>query len=339
MHEVDDDATVAGSDEDYLSDGPDVDLMQIFMKQCLAHDLLSPEAEHRYLIQAKNGNKLARDILIQRNLRLVLRVARKFEYRTRHLTLLDLVTHGVFGLMKAIDKYDPNRKNESGTPIRLTTYAMWWINQMIGRAIHDEDSLIRVPVHVQKERGVYADAYLTLTKAQQRGDLPEDANLFAEVVKYVQARLDRGEIASMLSIRYLSEDRVRKFLDSEAFMPAVWLEDMRVTSRDDVRDSVDIATIMGDADEPFPTPEGSLQTEQTKSVVAAALASLAPKERYVVMRRYGIDGKSPETLEEVGDCLGVTRERVRQIQVQALKNLRKILTRLGVDGAWLRLEE
>ncbi len=269
---------------------PQADATQIYLREIGFSALLSAEEEVYFGRLVKKGDEQARKRMIESNLRLVVKIARR--YINRGLAFLDLIEEGNLGLIRAVEKFDPERG------FRFSTYATWWIRQTIERAIMNQTRTIRLPVHVLKEINVYQRA---AKKLAQRVDHDPNAE----------------EIAAMVDAPI---DEVKKMLDL----------DERVASMDAPLDSDPDRTLLDSIpDEKAEDPADTLQQEKVNAHIDDWLALLTDKQREVVERRFGLRGRDVSTLEQVGVDVGVTRERVRQIQVEALQRLRTVLEAKG----------
>jgi len=270
-----------------------LDATQLYLNEIGYSPLLTAEEEKFYARQARAGDESGRQRMIESNLRLVVKISRR--YINRGLTLLDLIEEGNLGLIRAVEKFDPERG------FRFSTYATWWIRQTIERAIMNQTRTIRLPIHVVKELNVYLRAARELT---QKLDHEPSAE----------------EIADMLDKP--AED-VKRMLGLNE----------RVTSMDTpVGPESDKAVVDTIADTRVCDPSQLLQDTDIKDNIAMWLEELSEKQREVVSRRFGLRGYESSTLEEVGREIGLTRERVRQIQVEALKRLRSIMETQGLSG-------
>ncbi len=290
-----------GSDEDFdraiLEMPPKIekslDATQLYLNEIGYSPLLTADEEKYYARQARSGNESGRQRMIESNLRLVVKISRR--YINRGLTLLDLIEEGNLGLIRAVEKFDPD------LGFRFSTYATWWIRQTIERAIMNQTRTIRLPIHVVKELNVYLRAARELT---QKLDHEPSAEEIAEM-------LDRpvADVKRMLGLneRVISMD-TPVGPDSDSSM-------------------VDLI-----ADVQVCDPSQLLQDIDIKDNIAVWLEELSDKQREVVSRRFGLRGYESSTLEEVGREIGLTRERVRQIQVEALKRLRNIMETQGLSG-------
>jgi RNA polymerase nonessential primary-like sigma factor len=269
------------------------DATQLYLSEIGFSPLLSAEEEVYYSRRALKGDDASRKRMIESNLRLVVKIARR--YINRGLPLLDLIEEGNLGLIRAVEKFDPERG------FRFSTYATWWIRQTIERAIMNQTRTIRLPIHVVKELNVYLRAARELAQTLDHEPSPE-------------------EIADLLD-RPLSD--VKRMLG---------LNETVVTSVEDPLGSDSDKTVLDTlADEQNSDPAEMLQDENLRESIDEWLLELSEKQREVVIRRFGLRGHEISTLEEVGNAIGLTRERVRQIQVEALRRLREILERQGLS--------
>ncbi|ODN42412.1 RNA polymerase sigma factor RpoS [Piscirickettsia litoralis] len=263
------------------------DATQLYLGEIGFSPLLSAEEEVYYSRRAQRGDQDARRRMIESNLRLVVKIARR--YINRGLSLLDLVEEGNLGLIRAVEKFDPERG------FRFSTYATWWIRQTIERAIMNQTRTIRLPIHVVKELNLYLRAARQLSQLLDHEPSPEEiAELLDKPVEDIKKILVLNERIS--SVDSMWGDEVEKSLldsiaeENSGSEPASWME-----------------------------------SEDIKEHLDQWLNELTDKQRSVVMRRFGLRGHEAATLEQVGREIGLTRERVRQIQVEALKRLREML--------------
>jgi RNA polymerase nonessential primary-like sigma factor len=267
-----------------------VDATRLYLKEIGFSPLLTAEEEVYYARKAQRGDGSARERMIESNLRLVVKIARR--YMNRGLALLDLIEEGNLGLIRAVEKFDPERG------FRFSTYATWWIRQTIERGIMNQTRTIRLPVHVLKEINIYQRAARHLAQKLDHEPTPEEvAILLDKPIEDVKDMLGLNERIASVDAP-LDDDPDRSLLDAIA-------------------------------DERTPDPEKVLQREDLQSLIQTWLDELNDKQREVVERRFGLNSREIATLEEVGADIGVTRERVRQIQVEALKRLRVILDKAG----------
>jgi len=270
-----------------------LDATQLYLNEIGYSPLLSADEEKYYSRLALKGDEAGRRRMIESNLRLVVKISRR--YINRGLTLLDLIEEGNLGLIRAVEKFDPERG------FRFSTYATWWIRQTIERAIMNQTRTIRLPIHVVKELNVYLRAARELT---QKLDHEPSAEEIADMLDKPAADVKR--------LLGLNE---------------------RVTSVDTpVGKDSDRAVVDTIADARVCDPSQLLQDSDIKDSIASWLDELSDKQREVVSRRFGLRGYESSTLEEVGREIGLTRERVRQIQVEALRRLRSIMENQGLSG-------
>ncbi|KZY31009.1 MULTISPECIES: RNA polymerase sigma factor RpoS [unclassified Oleiphilus] len=273
-----------------------LDATQMYLNEIGFSPLLSPEEEVYFARLAQKGDAAGRKRMIESNLRLVVKIARR--YVNRGLTLLDLIEEGNLGLIRAVEKFDPERG------FRFSTYATWWIRQTIERAIMNQTRTIRLPIHVVKELNLYLRAARELTQKLDHEPSPEEiADLLDKPVADVKRMLGLNE-------RVASVD-----------MP--------------IGGSSDKSLLDTVADESASDPAELLQDSNLKGSIDGWLDQLSGKQQEVLSRRFGLRGYRMSTLEEVGKEIGLTRERVRQIQVEALKRLRDILEKQGLNGETL----
>ena len=271
------------------------DVTQIYLHEIGLNPLFSPAEELHFARLAAQGDFAARQKMIERNLRLVVNIAK--HYLNRNVPLLDLVEEGNLGLMHALDKFDPERG------FRFSTYATWWIRQNIERAIMNQSRTIRLPVHVIKELNIYLRAQRHLETHGMPDAGPEDI-----------AALTGRPVEEVRKVLQLNE---------------------RMASLDAPLD-IDPSLSIGEAiaDENSEMPEEMLHANEVEKYVHEWLNELSEKHRWVIERRFGLNDQEIATLEELAEHLGVTRERVRQIQLEGLQILRRILRRKGIakDG-------
>ncbi|MCK7597623.1 RNA polymerase sigma factor RpoS [Microbulbifer sp. CAU 1566] len=270
-----------------------LDATQLYLNEIGFSPLLTAEEEVYYARKALRGDAAARKRMIESNLRLVVKIARR--YVSRGLALLDLIEEGNLGLIRAVEKFDPERG------FRFSTYATWWIRQTIERAIMNQTRTIRLPIHVVKELNVYLRASRELAqKLDHEPSAEEIANLLEKPVEDVERMLGLNE---------------------------------RVTSVDTpIGPSSEKTLVDTIPDQQESDPAELLQDKDLFDSINRWLGELPDKQCEVVSRRFGLRGYEASTLEEVGREIGLTRERVRQIQVDALKRLREVMESQGLDG-------
>lgn len=267
------------------------DVTRIYLSEIGRAKLLTADEEKSLSRAAAKGCEASRQRMIECNLRLVVKVARS--YINRGLPLLDLIEEGNLGLIRAVEKFDP----EKG--FRFSTYATWWIRQSVERSIMNQCRTVRLPIHVIRE----LTSYLKTTRQleQELGRRPG--------IEEVAQKLDKPG-KDVHAIFTLNE-------------PTSSTDVSSVNGNKSVLDTI--------ADEQNPTPENEYAENAASELLTHWLELLPEQQRIVVEHRFGLHGKGRRTLEEVGKLLGVTRERVRQVQLAALSRLREISRREGVD--------
>lgn len=268
----------------------ELDATRMYLSEIGVSPLLTAEEEVQFGRLALQGDPAARKRMIESNLRLVVKVARR--YLNRGLPLLDLVEEGNLGLIHAVEKFDPERG------FRFSTYATWWIRQTIERALMNQTRTIRLPIHVIKE-----------------------INRCIRTRRELSQSLDReptfDEIGKKLEI---TGEQVSHFLK---------LYERTISIDTPVANDSEHTLVETISDENTQGPSEIIQEENLHDAIEEWLHMLPEKQQLVLERRFGLHGYERATLEEVGEEIGVTRERVRQIQVDALKRLRQILVRQG----------
>lgn len=269
-----------------------LDATQLYLGEIGYSPLLSAEEEVYFSRKALKGCGKSRNRMIESNLRLVVKIARR--YNNRGLALLDLIEEGNLGLIRAVEKFDPERG------FRFSTYATWWIRQTIERAIMNQTRTIRLPIHVVKELNVYLRTARELAHKLDHEPTAE-------------------EIAEKLDLPSADVSRMLKLNE-------------RITSVDTpLGGDNDKALLDVLADDDNVGPDYKVQDEDMSKSVVKWLDELNTKQREVLARRFGLLGYEPSTLENVGKEIGLTRERVRQIQVEALKRLKDLLGAQGLS--------
>ena len=257
-----------------------------YLREISRYDLLTPEEEIELAHRIAAGDEDARKRMIEANLRLVVSIARR--YLGRGLALSDLIEEGNLGLMHAVEKFDPAHG------CRFSTYATWWIRQAIERAILNQTRTVRLPVHIGKEHHA-----LMRTQASLRARLGREPTV-EELAGAMECSVERVQ----LLLRAAQQE------DSA---------DARLSAEGDFT-LYDVTPDPGS-----PDPEQMAHMAKLRGLVSCWLEQLAPREREVVMLRFGLCGvREPWTLEQIGERMGLTRERIRQIQMEALRKLRAI---------------
>jgi RNA polymerase primary sigma factor len=257
------------------------DALQLFLREAGRHPLLTAAQEVELAKKIERGDMAAKQRMIQSNLRLVVSIAKN--YRNQGLPFLDLIQEGTLGLIRAVEKFDWRRG------YKFSTYATWWIRQAVARALADKARTIRMPVHIvermQKMNRAERSLWAVLGREPTLEEIAEEANLPLQQAKEVKAAA-----------------RASTSLDAPV---------------GEAEDAVLGDFVPGDG----PLPDEQVEDSLRSQTLADALRALPERHRAVVVLRYGLDDAEPKTLEDIGRRLGLTRERVRQIEVEALKRL------------------
>ena len=268
-----------------------LDPTRLYLSEIGVSPLLTADEEKHFARRALQGNEAARQRMIESNLRLVVKIARR--YINRGLPLLDLIEEGNLGLIHSVKKFDPERG------FRFSTYATWWIRQTIERAIMNQSGTVRLPIHIIKDINSCLRAARTLH--QRTAAAPSTA----DIAMYLDR--DVADVERLMSLH----NRVT----------------IRSGSSDDDGGPVDRLQARRDAE-----PLRRANKDLVHDIVDHWVCELNEKQRAVVERRFGLHGYRRATLEQIGAEIGVTRERVRQIQLDALKNLRTMMESHGISG-------
>jgi len=277
-------------EDETVDTGTIVDATRMYLREIGYYPLLSAQEEVYYGRLSQRGDATARHKMIESNLRLVVKIARR--YINRGLAFLDLIEEGNLGLIRAVEKFDPERG------FRFSTYATWWIRQTIERSIMNQARTIRLPVHVMKELNSYRKAAQVL--AQQLNGKPAEQ-----------------DIATHLDVPVES---VRRTLGLNEYVASVDAP---------IEGEISHNLLNYIADSKMTDPSDLVQKKKLPGLVQEWLSQLSSKQGDVMERRFGLNGREVSTLEQVGKDVGVTRERVRQIQVEALAKLRQLLENSG----------
>jgi len=271
--------------------GTSLDATKIYLSEIGISPLLTADEEKHYSRLALGGDEAARHRMIESNLRLVVKIARR--YLNRGLPLLDLIEEGNLGLIHAVEKFDPERG------FRFSTYSTWWIRQTIERAIMNQSGTVRLPIHIIKDINSCLRAARSLRQEHDRepttAEIAQHSGREAEDVERLMALHNRVTL------------RAGNCGDETA--PVDRLEAKRSTE-----------------------PPRCAEKDTVKRIVDRWVCELDEKQRAVVDRRFGLHGCRSATLEQIGEEIGVTRERVRQIQLDALKNLKAMMESHGISG-------
>jgi RNA polymerase primary sigma factor len=268
------------------------DALQLFLREAGRHQLLTAAQEVELAKRIERGDERAKAHMIQANLRLVVSIAKN--YRNQGLPFLDLIQEGTLGLIRAVEKFDWRRG------YKFSTYATWWIRQAVARALADKARTIRMPVHIverlQKMNRAERTLWMELGREPTLAEIADEANIPVQQAQEVRAAA-----------------KTSTSLDQPV---------------GDTEDAVFGDFVAGDG----PLPEEEVEVSLRNQALAHALAALPPRDREVIVLRYGLEDAEPKTLEEIGRRLGLTRERVRQIELESLKHLARLHEMQAVAG-------
>ena len=283
--------------------GESSDTLTLYLREVRRTELFTPQEEFETATRARAGDFLARQSMIEHNLRLVVSIAKA--YLGRGVPLSDLIEEGNLGLMHAIDKFEPERG------FRFSTYATWWIRQSVERAVMNQGRVIRLPVHVVRELQQVLRARRTLENdpdfQAERGRAGGDGVRVEDVAALLGRNVQ--EVAELLAMA-----EAPRSLDA-----ALDRSDEEHTLGDSIPDDLAV------------DPTGVAQNHEVERLLANWIDTLSKREKEVLEGRFGLRDREPETLEVLSDRLGLTRERVRQIQNEALVKLKRHMVRNGVN--------
>lgn len=281
----------------YQADDQSPDVTTLYLNEIGFIPLLNAEQEVQLAREVASGNRNSKNRMIEANLRLVVAIAKRFQ--NRGLALLDLVEEGNLGLIRAVEKYNPD------LGYRFSTYATWWIKQSIDRALMNFGQTVRYPVHIAKDIQFCAKAAEQLRELLGRE--PSHREIGEKIGKPVK------EVKRLLALHFKSVSTDQSIS-----------EDSEMSVIETLCDPQDIGL-----------PD-QLEMQNLKANVSVWLGKLSSRHREVVVRRFGLDGNDDCTLEQIGNEVGITRERVRQLQMEALGKLRRLMEIDGIDAEHLK---
>ena len=270
-----------------------------YLKYLKKYPLLTKEQEYALALKIGEGDEQARDLMIKSNLGLVISVAKKF--LGRGLSFDDLIMEGNIGLIKAVERFKPKKG------FRFSTYAIWWIRQTIERGILNSGRVVRLPIHISENLYKYTRAVKEVT-----GEIQREPNF--------------SEVAGHMGIK---EKKLEKIL---GLIGNIYSLDAPYSQNGDEDDANMSFSNLIKADENATSPFDILDRIETLNLLNKWLFNLADIERKVIFLRYGLNYEKPWTLNEVGLIFGLTKERIRQIEVKSLKKLRKMAADSGLEG-------
>ncbi len=270
-----------------------------YLKYLKKYPLLTKEREYELAIKAGEGDAEARDLMIKSNLGLVISVAKKF--LGRGLSFEDLIMEGNLGLIKAVEKFKP----KSG--FRFSTYAIWWIRQTIERGILNSGRVVRLPIHISENVYKYSRAV-------------------KEITSEIQRTPNMGEVAKRMGIKESKLEKIMSLVGNIYSLDAVY------TGGEDEENQSNSFSNLIKADESHDSAFDELDKIETLNLLNSWLLRLSKQERSIIILRYGINYEKSRTLNEVGRIFGLTKERIRQIEVKALKKLRQMAEESGFEG-------
>ena len=270
-----------------------------YLKYLKIYPLLTKDQEYDLALKVSDGDAKARELMINSNLGLVISVAKKF--LGRGLSFEDLVMEGNLGLIKAVEKFKPK------TGFRFSTYAIWWIRQTIERGILNSGRVVRLPIHISENVYKYSRAV-------------------KEITSEIQRTPNMGEVAKRMGIQ---ESKLQKIM---SLVGNIYSLDAAYTGNEDDDNMSNSFSNLIKADESLDSAYDELDKIETVNLLNTWLLRLTKAERSIIVLRYGLNYENPRTLNEVGRIFGLTKERIRQIEVKALKKLRQMAADSGFEG-------
>ena len=274
-------------------DGPSEDAIQCYLREIKRSKLLSAEDERELAQRIEQGDALARNQMIEANLRLVVKIAKR--YMNRGLPFLDIIEEGNIGLIKAVERFKIDKE------CRFSTYATWWIRQSIERALINQSRTIRLPVHVSD-------------------DINRMVKTSRELASQSQGEVDPSELAEAMGTNINHVRRLMSLIRKTYSIEHPMGENGDYSLIDTIEDT---STVVSST---------QAENKDTMSHIGRFFASLTPTEKKILILRFGLNDKEPQTLETIGQELGVTRERIRQIEVKSLEKLRRMAVDMELES-------